>query len=107
MDKKGLSESDICMKFIDPAIDRAGWNLQTQVRREVTFTDGKVIVRGKLWKRGKRKRADYVLFWKKNLPLAVIEAKDNSHSIGSGMQQGLGYAERMRQAIVNANPERA
>ena len=71
MDKKDLSESDICMKFIDPAIAGAGWSLQTQVRREVTFTDGKVIVRGKLWKRGKRKRADYVLFWKKNLPLAV------------------------------------
>ena len=95
MNKMGLSESDICMKFINPAIEAAGWNLQTQVRRELTFTDGKVIVRGKLWKRGKQKRADYVLFWKKNLPLAVIEAKDNTHSIGSGMQQGLGYADSL------------
>ena len=48
------------------------------MRRELTFTDGKVIVRGKLWKRGKKKRADYVLYWKKNLPLAVIEAKEKS-----------------------------
>ncbi len=93
MSKKGLSESDICMKFINPAIETAGWDLQTQVRRELTFTDGKVIVRGKLWKRGKKKRADYVLYWKKNLPIAVIEAKDNKHSIASGMQQALGYAD--------------
>ena len=95
MSKRDLSESDICMRYIDPAIADAGWNVQTQVRRELTFTDGKVIVRGKLWKRGKRKRADYVLFWKKNLPIAVIEAKDNKHSVGSGMQQGLGYADSL------------
>jgi type I restriction enzyme R subunit len=93
MDMKGLSESDICMKFINPAIEAAGWDLQSQVRRELTFTDGKIIVRGKLWKRGKRKRADYVLYWMKNLPIAVIEAKDNKHTIASGMQQALGYAD--------------
>src|SRR5262245_50382726 len=91
--KAGLTETDICMKFITPAIERAGWDLQTQVRREVTFTDGKVIVRGKMWKRGKRKRADYVLVWDRSLPIAVIEAKDNSYPVGGGMQQALGYAE--------------
>ena len=58
------------MRFITPAIERAGWDLQRQIRRTVSFTDGRVIVRGKLVARGKRKRADYLLDWKKNLPLA-------------------------------------
>ncbi|MFI3300445.1 MAG: DEAD/DEAH box helicase family protein [Candidatus Gastranaerophilales bacterium] len=93
MDKKSLSERDICTKFITPAIKKAGWDINTQVREEVSFTDGKVIVRGKLVTRGKQKRADYILYYKNNIPIAIIEAKDNNHSVGAGMQQGLGYAE--------------
>jgi type I restriction enzyme R subunit len=95
IDKKTLSERDICTKFINPALERAGWDLQAQVREEVSFTDGQVIVRGKLVTRGKSKRADYILYLKPGLPLAVIEAKDNNHEVGDGMQQALGYAEML------------
>jgi type I restriction enzyme R subunit len=93
IDKKNLSERDICSKFITPAIcDVAGWKV-VQVFEE--FTLGKIHVRGKSVRRGSRKRADYILFYQKNLPLAIIEAKDNNHGIGDGMQQALEYAEAL------------
>jgi len=92
MDKKSLSERDICTKFITPALRSAGWDELHQIREEVSFTNGRIIVRGKLVSRGKAKRADYILYIKPNIPLAVIEAKDNNHSLGDGMQQGLDYA---------------
>jgi type I restriction enzyme R subunit len=92
--KKALSERDICTKYITPAIvQTAGWNLYTQIREEVTFTAGRVYVRGKLVTRGESKRADYILYYKPNIQIAVIEAKDNNYSVGSGMQQALNYAE--------------
>ena len=100
MDKKKLSERDICSKFISPALERAGWDLQTQVREEFPITAGRILVRGKLHTRAKNKRADYVLFYKPNIPLAVIEAKDNSHSIGEGMQQALQYADMLQVPFV-------
>jgi type I restriction enzyme R subunit len=93
MDKKSLSERDICTKYITPALESAGWDTLSQIREEVTFTAGRVIVKGKLVARGKAKRADYILYFKPNIPIAVIEAKDNKHSIGDGMQQALSYAE--------------
>lgn len=94
IDKKSLSEQDICTKYITPALAEAGWDIKSfQIRQEVSFTNGKVLVRGKLTSRGERKRADYILYYKPNIPIAVIEAKDNKHSIGSGMQQALSYAE--------------
>lgn len=99
MDKKTLSERDICTKFITPAIERAGWQ-QSQFREEVNLTAGRVMVRGKLAARiknpdikGGPKRADYVLYAKHNLAIAVIEAKKNTLAIGHGMQQALAYAE--------------
>ena len=95
MSKKHLSESDICAKYITPAIIAAGWDEALQIRREVSFTKGRIIVRGKLHTRGEQKRADYILYYKANIPLAVIEAKDNKHSVGSGMQQALNYAETL------------
>ncbi|CAB4804421.1 unannotated protein [freshwater metagenome] len=95
MTKKTLSESDICAKYITPAVIAAGWDELLQIRREVFFTKGRVIVRGKLHTRGEQKRADYILYYKANIPLAVIEAKDNKHSVGSGMQQALNYAETL------------
>lgn len=98
--KKALSERDICTKFITPAVQAAGWNIQTQVREEVSFTKGRVLVRGKLSSRGERKRADYVLYYKPNLPIAIIEAKDNNHSVGDGMQQALDYAEALNVPFV-------
>ena len=91
--KKALSERDICTKFITPALVKAGWDVQTQIREEVGFTKGRVIVSGRIQQRGEAKRADYVLSFKPNLPLAVIEAKDNNHTVGAGMQQALGYSE--------------
>ena len=92
MNKRSLSERDICTKFITPALRQAGWDEMTQIREEVSFTKGRIIVRGKLVSRGQAKRADYVLYIKPNIPLALIEAKDNTHSVGDGMQQALEYA---------------
>lgn len=101
MDKKQLSERDICTKFITPALERAGWK-QSQFREEVKLTDGRVMVRGKLAARiknpevtGGPKRADYVIYGTPGVPVAVIEAKQNKFSIGHGMQQALAYAEML------------
>ena len=94
-EKRQLSERDICTKFITPAIQKAGWDINTQVREEVTFTAGRIIVRGKLHSRGQKRRADYVLYHQKNHPIAVIEAKDNKKSLGSGMQQAQEYGEAL------------
>lgn len=93
--KKHLSERDICSKYITPALQSAGWDLQKQIREEYGFTYGRIIVRGKKPVRGERKRIDYLLSYKQNLPIAVVEAKDNNHSIGDGMQQGLQYADML------------
>ena len=95
MDKKRLSERDICTKFITPALRTAGWDEMVQIREEVSFTKGRIIVRGRLVSRGKSQRADYLLSVKPNIPIALIEAKDNTHAIGDGMQQGLEYAETL------------
>jgi len=95
VDKKSLSERDICTKFITPALTAAGWDLHSQIREEVSFTKGRIIVRGKLHTRGEQKRADYILYYKSNIPLAVIEAKTNGYSLGAGMQQALNYAETL------------
>lgn len=96
MNKKTLTEADIRTKFITPALVGANgekWNVMTQIREEAYFTKGRVIVRGKTVKRGEAKKADYILSYKPNLPLAVIEAKDNNYSVGAGMTQALEYAE--------------
>jgi len=95
MNKKSLSERDICTKYITPALERAGWDIHSQVREEVSFTDGRIYVRGKMHVRGKQKRADYILYYKPNIPIAVIEAKDNNHRVKAGIQQALGYAETL------------
>lgn len=88
-----LSERDICSKYITPAVVDAGWDLHKQIREEVSFTAGRIIPRGKTYTRKQGKRADYILYYKPNIPLAIIEAKDATHSVGSGMQQALEYAE--------------
>ena len=92
MYKRTLSERDICTKFITPALEKAGWDTQLQILEEVSFTDGKIYVRGKITARGARKRADYILYYKPNIPIAIIEAKDNNHSVRAGIQQALDYA---------------
>ena len=100
MDKKHLSERDICTKFITPAVKQAGWDEMTQIREEVSFTKGRIIVRGKQVTQGQKKRADYILYIKPNIPLALIEAKDNNHSPGDGMQQALNYADTLNIPFV-------
>ena len=103
MDKKQLSERDVCTKFITPAVLKAGWDLNSQIREQVYFTKGRIIVRGKLVTRGKAKFADYLLYHKPNLPIAVIEAKDNNHPVGGGMQQALEYADTLNIPFVFAS----
>lgn len=100
MEKRGLSERDICTKFITPALRAAGWDEMLQIREEVSFTKGRIIVRGKLVARGQGKRADYILYFKPNIPVALIEAKENTHSIGDGIQQALDYAETLNIPFV-------
>lgn len=90
-DKKSLSERDICTKYINLALDKAGWNIQTQVREEVPFTDGRIYVKGNLSTRGKRKLADYILYYKPNIPIAIIEAQIINNQT---------YAEQLMQAVL-------
>ena len=100
MNKKALSERDICTKFITPALEKASWDVVTQIREEFPLTKGRVIVRGQMHTRAQPKRADYALFHKPGQPIAVIEAKDNKHSLGDGMQQALAYAEMLQVPFV-------
>ncbi|SQB11980.1 Type I site-specific restriction-modification system, R (restriction) subunit and related helicases [Clostridium beijerinckii] len=90
-----MSEEDIKAQYITPAIVDSGWDLKKQVRFEYAFTAGRIILRGNVTARGKQKRADYVLFYKSNFPLAVIEAKDNNHPVGAGLQQAIDYAKSL------------
>jgi len=99
MNKKDLSEADICDRYITPALHEAGWK-KSQIRREYGFTDGQMIVRGQMAARGAKKRADYLLYYPANQPIAVIEAKDNNHSVGAGIQQALAYAEALQVPFV-------
>lgn len=91
-EKKLLSERDICTKYITPALKKAGWDIQLQVREEVSFTDGKITVKGNKSSRGERKRADYILYYKPNIPVAIIEAKKNTLTMNAGIQQGIDYS---------------
>jgi type I restriction enzyme R subunit len=94
MNKKTLSESDICDKFIRPAMEAAGWDGLSQIYREYPLRAGRVVVRGRRARRDATTvlRADYALFYKTNIPLAVVEAKDNNHAVGAGMAQAIHYA---------------
>lgn len=100
MDKKKLTERDICTKYITPAIEKAGWDTHIQLREEFPLTNGRIIVRGQLHTRAKNKRADYALFYKPGIPIAIIEAKDNNHTVGDGMQQALKYGEMLNVPFI-------
>lgn len=102
MGKKDLSEEDIKARYITPAVEQAGWD-KKQIRYEYAFTAGRIILRGNVTARGKQKRADYLLFYKPNFPLAIIEAKDNNHSVGAGLQQAIEYAEALDVKYVYAS----
>lgn len=92
-EKELLSEEDVKNIYITPSIDNKNWDIKTQIRMEVPFTDGKVIVRGNITARGTAKKADYILYTKANNPIAVVEAKKNTLQVGTGMQQAIEYAQ--------------
>lgn len=102
MGKRDLSEEDIKARYITPAVEQAGWD-KKQIRYEYAFTAGRIILRGNVTARGKQKRADYLLFYKPNFPLAIIEAKDNNHPVGAGLQQAIEYAEALDVKYVYAS----
>ncbi|MCB0003571.1 MAG: DEAD/DEAH box helicase family protein [Anaerolineae bacterium] len=90
-----MTEQEIRSRYITPAIQAAGWK-PNQIREELTFTAGRIIVRGNLSMRSQhRKRVDYLLYHKPNIPLAIVEAKDNNHALSAGMDQALEYAEAL------------
>ncbi|MDD2574764.1 MAG: type I restriction enzyme HsdR N-terminal domain-containing protein, partial [Firmicutes bacterium] len=103
MGKSHLSEEDIKARYITPAITDAGWDIKKQIRLEYAFTAGRIILRGNITARGKQKRADYVLFYKSNFPLAIVEAKDNNHPVGAGLQQAIEYAKALDISYVYAS----
>ena len=95
MKKNEMTEEDIKIKYINPAIEKSGWDINKNVKFEYCFTDGRIIVRGNKTKRGDKKKADYLLYYLPNIPIAIIEAKDNNHSVGDGMQQAIEYANML------------
>lgn len=89
-----MTEEEVKLNYITPAIENARW-AKKQIRMEYSINAGKIVVRGNVAKRLPKKKADYVLFYKENLPLAVVEAKDNNHNIGDGMFQAQEYADKL------------
>jgi type I restriction enzyme, R subunit len=100
MNKKQLSEADIRTKFILPSILNSGWDRDKQIREEKAITAGRITIAGKTIKRGKQKIPDYILYYKPHIPLAIVEAKDNNHPIGNGLQQAEEYAELLKLPFV-------
>ena len=103
MGKNKLSEEDIKARYITPAITSSGWDINKHIRLEYTFTAGRIILRGNITSRGRKKRADYVLFYKNNFPIAIIEAKDNTYAMGAGLQQAIEYANALDVSYVYAS----
>ena len=89
-----MNESDTRLKLIDPAIMKL-WNRDTQVFTEYYFTDGEIVVRGNMVTRKDKKKADYLLMYAPNIPIAIVEAKDTDHTVDAGLQQGMGYAKSL------------
>lgn len=92
LNKKELTEEDIKLKYITPALQAADWDIKNQIRCEYYYTAGKINVRENVAQRGKGKKVDYLLSYKSNLPIAIVEAKDNKVPIAHGIQQGMDYA---------------
>ena len=89
-----MTEEEVKLNYITPAIERAGWDRKL-IRMEYPITAGKIVVRGEKAFRLTKKRADYLLFYKENMPLAIVEAKDPSQVIGDGMLQAQEYAKKL------------
>ena len=93
---KSLSEEDVKLRFITPAITAKGWSVEDiTMEKKVKFTDGKINLRGNLVARSKAKYADYMLFYHRAKPIAIVEAKDNNHTVSYGLQQAMTYAQMM------------
>ena len=92
LNKKELTEEDIKLKYITPALQEAEWDVKNQIRCEYYYTAGKINVRENIAQRGKGKKVDYLLSYKANIPIAIVEAKDNNVPISHGIQQGMDYA---------------
>jgi len=92
INKKELTEEDIKLKFITPALQESGWDIKNQIRCEYYYTAGKINVRENIAQRGKGKKVDYLLSYKANIPIAIVEAKDNNVLASHGIQQGMDYA---------------
>lgn len=102
MGKSHLSEEDIKLRYITPAIQNAGWE-NKQIRMEYAFTAGRIILRGNITARGRKKSADYLLSYRNNFPLAIVEAKDNTQPVGAGLQQAIDYAKALDVPYVYAS----
>ena len=95
LDKKKMTEEDIKLNYITPAINRSGWNNGADITMETQITDGRISLRGNVAFREKPKKVDYLLYLNQYHPIAVVEAKDNNHEIGFGMQQAMTYAQML------------
>lgn len=93
LSKKQMTEEDIKLQYITPAIT-SKWDVK-KITMETQVTDGKINLKGNFVFREKPKRADYILYMSANNPIAVIEAKDNKHSISHGLQQAMTYAQML------------
>ena len=93
LDKKDMTEEDVKLQFITPAIT-SKWDIH-KITMETQITDGKINLKGNLVFREKPKRADYILYLNANNPIAIVEAKDNNHSVSYGLQQAMTYAQML------------
>lgn len=95
LDKKQMTEEDIKLNFITPAIQSKGWSDKITMETQVKFTDGKINLKGNVVKREPAKKADYILYLNSNNPIAIVEAKDNKHAVSAGLQQAITYAQML------------
>lgn len=95
LDKKQMTEEDIKLNYITPALNAAGWENGVNITMETKITDGRISLKGNVAYRESAKKADYILYLNKYHPIAIVEAKDNKHSISHGLQQAKEYAEMM------------
>ena len=93
--KSQMTEEDIKLNFITPAIQERGWQDKITMETKVQFTDGRINISGNMTVRENPKKADYILYINANNPIAVVEAKDNKHSVSHGIQQAMTYAKML------------
>lgn len=93
--KSQMTEEDIKLNYITPALVSRGWQNKITMETKVQFTDGKVNIRGNIIARDTPKKADYILYVNANNPIAVVEAKDNHHTVSFGLQQAMSYAKML------------